>query len=305
MKKSLLALAILACAGAHAAPVGIASGAESGTNWPMAEDIKRVCSTASSPITNVKTPGGQANIFRVFNDPKTQYGIVPADTAFYQRLLDEKDGGKMMEKILMVFPFFSTEFHLIAKDGSPINNLADLQGKTVVEGPEGSATNITVQLIKRLTGLQWNGVQASQTEGYKMVLGGQADAEFIVAGKPITMLTDAKGIKLVNVAHPKLDSFPMYEKVNLQVDGMYPFQKTSAATYKVDNMLVTYAFKNQYQAEIGELVSCIAKNIGMLQQTGHAKWRDVNPADISRIKWDAHPAAVTAIKKLSQPVGKK
>ena len=306
MKKSLLALAILAVASAaSAAPVGIASGAESGTNWPMAEDIKRVCATNASPITNVKTPGGQANIFRVFNDPRTQYGIVPADTAFYQRLEDESKGGKMMDKILMVFPFFSTEFHLIAKDGSKIANLQDLAGKTVVEGPEGSATFITVQLIKRLTGIQWNGVQASQTEGYKMVVGGQADAEFIVAGKPITMLTEAKGIKLVNISHPKLDAFPMYEKVDLHVDGMYPFQKSNASTYKVDNMLVTYAFKNQYQQEIGELVGCIAKNIATLQSTGHPKWRDVNPSDITRIKWEAHPAAVSAIKRLNQPAGRK
>jgi hypothetical protein len=86
---------------------------------------------------------------------------------------------------------------------------------------------------------------------------------------------------------------------------MYPFQKSSATTYKVDNMLVTYAFKNQYQQEIGELIGCITKNIGVLQQTGHAKWRDVNPSDITRIKWDAHPAAVAAIKKLNQPAGKK
>lgn len=298
MKKSLIILAVLAAASACAAPVGIASGAESGTNWPMAEDIKRVCSTPASPINNVKTPGGQSNIFRVFNDPKTQYGIVPADVAFWQRLDDEAKGGHMMDKILMVFPFFSTEFHLIARDGSPINNLQDLAGKTVVEGPEGSATYITVQMIKRLTGIQWKGVQASQTDGYQMVLGGKADAEFIVAGKPITMLEKATGIKLVNISHPKLDTFPMYEKTELQVDGMYPFQKKSAATYKVDNMLVTYAFKNQYQQEIGELVGCIAKNINTLQSTGHPKWRDVNPADITRIKWEAHPAAVAAIKKL-------
>lgn len=303
MKKSLIALAALFVVAAHAAPVGIASGAESGTNWPMAEDIKKVCSTPSSPINNVKTPGGQANIFRVFNDPKTQYGIVPADTAFYQRLEDEAKGGHMMDKILMVFPFFSTEFHLIAKDGSPIKNLQDLAGKTVVEGPEGSATNITVQLIKRLTKIQWNGVQASQTDGYNMVLQGKADAEFIVAGKPITMLEKASGIKLVNISHPALDSFPMYDKVDLQVDGMYPFQKSGVTTYKVDNMLVTYAFKNQYQQEIGELVTCIAKNINTLRSTGHAKWRDVNPADITRIKWEAHPAAVAAIKKISS--GKK
>lgn len=296
MKKFLiLGLAVLSLA-ASAAPVGIASGAESGTNWPMAEDIKNVCSTPASPVSNVITPGGQANIFRVYNDPKVQYGIVPADVAFYQRLVDEQAGSKRMDKILMVFPFFSTEFHLIAKDGSPIKDINDLAGKNVVEGPEGSATNITVKLIKRLTGLQWNGIAASQTEGHKMVMGGTADAEFIIAGKPITMLKTAAGVKLIPISHPKLDSFAMYEKTAIEVDGMYPFQKTTVSTYKVDNMLVTYAFKNQFQAEIGELVTCIGRNIGKMQ---HPKWRDVDPTNITRIKWEAHPAAVAAIKKLS------
>ena len=297
MKKTHIAFAafsLAACLAASAGPVGIASGAPSGTNYPMVEDIKNICSTPASPITNVITPGGQANIFRVYNDPKVQYGVVPADVAYFQRLADEQAGSKRMDKILMVFPFFSTEFHLLAKDGSKVNSLADLAGKNVVEGPDGSATYITVQLIKRLTGLQWNGIQASQVDGHKMVLEGRADAEFIVAGKPIAMLQNATGVKLINVSHPKLDSFPMYEKTTLDVDGMYPFQKAGISTYKVDNMLVTFAFKNQYQAEIGELVTCITKNIGKMQ---HPKWRDVDPTNISRIKWEAHPAAVAAIKK--------
>lgn len=296
MKKALFTLfAVLISATVYAGPVGIASGPTTGTNHPMAEDIKNVCSTAASPITNMVTPGGQSNIFRVHNDPKVQYGIVPADTAFYQRLVDEQAGSKRMDKILMVFPFFSTEFHLYARDGSKLNGLADLQGKTVVEGPEGSATNITVQLIKRLTGLQWNGVQLSQADGHKAVLAGTADAQFIIAGKPVKLLQDASGVKLLDVSHPKLDSFPMYQKAALEVDGMYPFQKKTVSTYTVDNMLVTFAFKNQYQQEIGELVTCIAKNIGKMT---HPKWRDVNPTNIDRIKWEAHPAAVTAIKRL-------
>lgn len=300
MKKIFALLFAFAAATASAAPVGIASGAQSGTNWPMAEDIKNMCSTKDAPISNVITPGGQANIFRVFNDPRTQYGIVPADVAAYQRIVDEK----MMDKIWMVFPFFSTEFHLIAKDNSPIKSLADLQGKVVVEGPEGSATWVTVQMIKRLTGLSWTPVIASQTAGYDMVKAGKADAEFIVAGKPITMLTTAAGIKLVSVTHPKLDSFNMYEKANLHPDGIYPFQKSNIETYRVDNMLVTYAFKNQYQQEIGELVTCITKNLETLQRTGHPKWRDVNPTDIMRIKWEAHPAAVNAIKRTNKPKAK-
>lgn len=45
----------------------------------------------------------------------------------------------------------------------------------------------------------------------------------------------------------------------------YPFQKTAVSTYKVDNVLMTFAFKNQYQKEIGDLVTCITRNIDKLQ----------------------------------------
>jgi butyrate kinase len=82
---------------------------------------------------------------------------------------------------------------------------------------------------------------------------------------------------------------------------MYKSVKGTTQTYKVDNVLATYAFKNQYQAEIGELVTCITRNIGKLQSGDyHPKWRDVDPLDIDRIKWAAHPAAVAAIKRASR-----
>ena len=200
----------------------------------------------------------------------------------------------------MVFPFFSTEMHLIAKDGSPIASLDSLAGKRVVEGPEGSGTWVTVQLIKKLTGIQWIPVQASQKDGMSMVLNGQADAEFVVAGAPVSMLISTAGYKLVPLSHPKLDQFPLYTKAMIP-SGMYP-GKGTVGTYKVDNVLVTFAFKNQYQKEIGDLVTCITTNMGKLQ-TGsqfHPKWRSVNPLDINRIKWAAHPAAVAAIKKNSK-----
>lgn len=117
----------------------------------------------------------------------------------------------------MVFPFFSTEMHLVAKDGSPITSLDSLAGKRVVEGPEGSGTWVTVQLIKKLTGIQWTPIQASQKDGMVMVLNGQADAEFVVAGAPVSMLTTTAGYKLVPMSHPKLDQFPLYTKAMIPV----------------------------------------------------------------------------------------
>jgi TRAP transporter TAXI family solute receptor len=297
MKKILFAALLLACTSTFAGPIGIASGQPTGTNHPMAADIGKVCSTPNSPIVNVVSDGSLDNINKIYSDKNAQFGIVQADALEYQKGVDPK----MMTRILMVFPFFSVEMHLIAKEGSRINSLADLAGKKVVEGPEGSGTWVSVQVIKALTGIKWEGFYASQKDGFNAVMNGQADAEFIVAGKPITMLEKSSGFKLVPVSHPKLDSFGLYTRTMIS-SGTYPSQKTSINTYKVDNVLATYAFQNQYQKEIGELVSCITRNVSRMQvdqnnEGFHPKWKDVDPLDIDRIKWPAHGAAVQAIRR--------
>jgi TRAP transporter TAXI family solute receptor len=277
---------------AHAGKVGIASGQPTGTNFPMIEDIRRICSTPTSPITNVISDGSIANIDKIYSDSSTQYGIVQVDALEYMKGQDPK----MISKILMVFPFFSTEIHLLVKNSSSIRTLADLEGKNVVEGPDGSGTLITVQVIKALTSMKWEPIQASQTEGFKKVMSGEADAEFIVAGKPIAMLQQESGYRLIPISHPALNNFALYTKATIS-NGTYPSQTQSIQTYKVANVMATYAFANQYQKEIGDLVSCITKNLGTFQSTGHPKWRDVDVHDIESIKWPVHPAALAAIKR--------
>ena len=274
---------------------GIASGQKTGTNWPMVEDIVKVCSRPDYPLRNVISNGSIDNVNKIYTDPNSQFGIVQEDALAYQQKIDPK----MMSRVVAVFPFFSVEIHAVAANGSPINTLADLAGKRVVEGPEGSGTWVTVQLIKQLTGIKWQTVPGnlSQADGLKAVESGLADVEFIVAGQPIKVLTAAQGLKLVSLSNPKLDNYGFYTKTQLPT-GAYPWQGTPVTTYKVNNVLATFAYKNQYQKEIGELVSCITKNVDGLQAgNGHPKWRDVDPLDIERVKWSVHPAALAAIKR--------
>lgn len=292
-----ITLALMSAFSAHAqeerAVVGIASGQPSGTNYPMVENIVKVCSTPTTQIKNRISDGSLDNIFKIYGDKTVQYGIIQEDALVYQQGID----AKMMSRILMVFPFFSTEMHILVKDSSPIRSLADLAGKRVVEGPEGSGTWVSTQVIKGTTGLNWQSLQMSQAEGLAAVQNGTADAEVIVAGMPIGLLKNATGVRLIPISHPKLDSFAYYTKTMIP-NGTYPsFQKSSVSTYKVNNVLATYAFKNQYQAEIASLVTCITKNMGNLQTKDgfHAKWRDVDPLDIERIQWPSHPAAKRAI----------
>jgi TRAP transporter TAXI family solute receptor len=291
---SLICSALVMC-NAHAAPVGIASGQPSGTNYPMAQDIARMCSTPQSPITNVQSDGSLDNLAKVYGDKNVQYGIVQTDALLYQKGVDPK----MMDRIQMVFPFFSSEIHLLVKDGSSIHSLADLQGKRVDEDVEGSGSWVSVQVIKSLTGYRWTASNMQQSQGLQALLNGSVDAMFVNAGRPVAMLANARGVRLVSISNPKLDEFGLYTKSTIP-SGSYPFQQQSVQTYKTGNVLVTYAFKNQYQKEIGDLVSCVMRNLPQLQQTGHPKWKNVDPTDIERIQWQVHPSALAAIKRGSK-----
>jgi TRAP transporter TAXI family solute receptor len=294
MIKKLFMGAIMALAAQAFAQttIGIGSGQPTGTNHPMVEDIVKVCSTNDVKYKNIVTDGALDNLFRIHGDKTVQYGIVDEATLVYQQGLDPK----MMSRIQMVFPFFSMEFHLIVPANSPIRSLADLQGKRVYEGAEGSSTWVSTQVMKQLIGGKWQGRTFSQTEAIPALARGEVDAIFVVAGKTVGMLSKTSGIRLVPISHPALDSFGYYTKTMIP-GGTYPFQQTAVQTYKVNNVIATFAFKNQYQKEIGSFVTCIARNMDKLQREGHIKWREVDPLDIERIKWQAHPTAVAAIKR--------
>ncbi len=307
MKKALFTCAALSLAWALGSPamaqderpsIGIASGSTSGTYWPMVEDIRSVCASPALQINNVMSDGSIDNIFKIYGDKKVQYGVVQQDALVYQQGLDPK----MMSRIMMAFPFYSEEIHLIVREDSLISGLADLQGKRVIEGPEGSGTWVTTQVIKSLSGLSWTSVGLSQRDGLKAVQEGQADAEFVVAGWPVDMLLDAKGVRLLPVLHDKLDAFALYTKTMLPT-ASYPFQKEAIDTYKINSVLATFAYKNQYHKEVASLVTCIASKLGELQTNPryHAKWRDVDPLDTERIYWPVHPSAKRAILAAKKP----
>lgn len=283
--------------------IGIASGQPSGTNYPMVEDIIKACSSPQATIKNVVTNGALENIDLIYTSKLVQYGVVNEDTLVYEQGNDPDK----MKKIVQIFPFFTSEAHLIVRSDSLIKTLQDLQGKNVVDGPDGSASWVTSQVIKSLTGLKWNGLKIGQAASIDALQKKQVDAVFITAGAPIGILKNTPGLRLVSIEHPNLDKFQYYTKARIPA-ASYPWMTGSITTYKVKTVLAVFAFKNQYQKEIGDLVGCIAKNVERMQTTAgfHEKWKDVDPLSIENVAWPAHPAAVSAIKReLSKQKGAK
>jgi TRAP transporter TAXI family solute receptor len=284
----LLAAALASNAEAQTV-IGIAAGQVGSTTFQMMTDVAKTCPN----VNVVASEGSLDNIFRISSDKAVQMGYTQEDAAVYQNGQDPD----MMKKIQMVFPLFSAEMHLVVPANSKINSLADLAGKKVYVSAEGTGTWVSTEVIRKLTGIAWQGFNITKKEdGLKAIQQGLVDAGFFVEGAPVSLLANAQGIKLIPISHPALDGFKYYTKTMIP-SGAYTWQAGTTPTYKVKFALMTYAFKQQYQAEIGGLVSCITRNMGKLQASGHAKWRTVDPTEIDKISWAVHPAAMAAIKR--------
>jgi TRAP transporter TAXI family solute receptor len=269
--------------------IGIAAGQPGSTTHLMIEDIAKTCPN----VRVVDSEGSLDNIARISSDKLVQMGYTQEDAAVYQQGIDPD----MMKRIQMVFPLISAELHLVVPANSPIRSLADLAGKKVYVSAEGTGTWVTTKVIAAKTGIQWQAFAVSKKEdGLKAIQNGQLDAGFFVEGAPIGLLSKATGIRLIPISHPALDSFKYYTRT-LVPSGVYPWQQGTTQTYKVKFAMMTYAFKQQYQAEIGNLVSCITRNVEKMGETGHPKWRSVDPLEIDNFTWPVHPAALAAIKR--------
>lgn len=275
---------------ASAVTIGIAAGQAGSTTFKMISDVAGVC---NDPQINVVTSEGSLdNIQRITSDKAVQMGYSQEDALIYEQGIDPR----MMEHVQMVFPLFAAEIHVLVSNRSNVKTLADLAGKRVVESEEGTGTWVTAQVIKSTTGIRWQAYNLSKKDSLKALQAGTVDAAIFVEGRPIDLLVHTSGVHLLSLSNPSLDRFKYYTKT-LIPSGTYPWQPASVPTYKVNVGLMTYSFKNQYQREIGAMVGCITRNLSNLQETGHPKWRDVDPTEIDRINWKVHPAAKAAIRR--------
>lgn len=286
----VLGALLAAATSAQAIDIGIASGQKGSTSHEMVSDVASIC---TAPRINVITSEGSLdNIARIAGDKAVQMGYSQEDALIYQQGNDPK----MMSNIKMVFPLYTAELHIVVAANSKIRSINDLVGKRVIESEEGTGTWVTAQVIKSTTGINWLPLNMSKKASIKAIQSGAADAALFVEGRPISSLQGVTGIRLIPLSHPRLDGFKYYTKAIIP-SGSYAFQQGSVPTYKVNVGLMTYGFKNQYQKEIGDMVSCITRNMTTLQQNGHAKWRDVDPTDLDSIQWPVHPAALNAVKR--------
>lgn len=309
--RSLL-VALLACV-VSAAPlhaenkdksIGMVTGPKTGTYIAMGRDIAGVAKTAGQVIQVKDSDGSIDNIRRITSDENAALGIVQSDVLGFLKRSKNRDSQRISEELRMVFPLAREEVHLIARN--EIKTIADLQGKRVVVGDEGSGSLLTsMNLLSMMNIAPGQTLKIAPPEGLVAVLKNEADAMIFVGGKPVRLFKNLEDLKksspenaaLMDQVHfvPLNDSKMLQEYAPAEINSNdYSFVNQAVPTLAVTAVLVSYDFSDPEDAyhkqrckQLRAIGNAMRDHLDYLRSSGHPKWKEVDlNAEVSLWKRD-------------------
>jgi len=303
-----LALALLAAwlwpfaSAAETAPIGMVTGPQAGTYFAIASDVAKLSHGTNAQLLVKPSQGSLDNIKRINSTENAVLGIVQSDVMGYLNRAKDKASFKMVGPLRVVFPLYQEEVHVLARRS--INSFAELTGKKVAIGENGSGSMITaLNLFSLLDVKPAESKKMASASGVLAVLKGELDAVIFVGGKPVRLFKNLEELAMpeniqyaamldqvhfLNLTDPNLMS--EYKPATLSRDD-YVFIEDDVQTVAVTAMLVSYDLsKNLKQPRckaLAALSDLIREKLETLRASGHPKWKEVDlNADIGSWKKD-------------------
>lgn len=250
----LFGLVAAGCAtGPPVRPTSIASGAAGGVYQPLAETIARIARESPGlnlPLTVESTGASVANL-QLLGAGKVQLALAQNDIAYYaeQGTTLPAFRGKGLSNLRAIMSIYPEYVHVVASQASGVSSGADLRGKRVALGPEGSGTEQNALQVLEANGLKVTDLGQAEridtAEAATRLRAGQLDAAFFTVGAGSGLVRDllADGrAKLVPVSRIQIarmvTKLPFYWLDEIPA-GTYPGQTAPVSTPSLRVLLVT------------------------------------------------------------------
>lgn len=298
-------LAGIALAGALAAPAlaqdptffRIGTGGAGGTYFPIGGTIANGIS--APPGARACEDGGQCGVpgliaiaqsttASVFNNAAVQNGELEAGLAGAYSTRDMYLGtgkfeGKPHPKLRVVANLYPEDLHLVLAKGTSINDLGDLKGKRVGIAQAGSGTQVAVESMLALWGVNRDNIDEAElnnSQSAERLADGQIDAYFYAAGWPVAamvQLSSTKGMDLHNFSEEDLvkinEAVPAYIP-SMIPGGVYEGIDYDAKTPAVSALLVVSSDLSD-ELVYGITAALWNDNTRKLLDNGHAKGKQI------------------------------
>ena len=289
----------ITCSEAATIDMGIVTGGTKGTYIQIGYDISNLLKKHAIQLKVHPSDGSLDNIADVYERKDVQLGIVQSDILAFIRSSQKNSLKKITEKTRMVFPLYNEEMHLLASPS--ITSFADLTGKKVAIGSEGSGTALTASLLFELTGV--SPAETKYADGKKalMLLRSEViDAMFYISGYPVTLFSKiyTDKLHLVPIRDQRIGKLYVPSVIP---EKTYRWQKEAVDTFAVKAVLMTYGYDTEHPdcKSVGKVGKIIYGNLEWLKKNGHSKWKNVN-LDAQLTDWEQYNCVSDAIKELKQ-----
>jgi hypothetical protein len=252
-RRSVLVLALLACAACSAPPpvatqrLTVVTGDDTGVYYLLGHALagiygRRLPATTSSAV---ETSGSGFNV-RAIEEGRAELAFSQADVAYLASQQGTPDHPEPYRHVRAIAVLYVQAAHIVTRRDSNIHQLADLDGRRVGIGPADSGTELTARIILREAALQHRITgEAFPFEQFATLMRDEAiDAGFLLSSYPIPAVSNLNAsvsIRLlpvtVELAKRIRADYPFYRPIVIP-DGTYEGQGGDVPTIGVDNLLV-------------------------------------------------------------------
>jgi TRAP transporter TAXI family solute receptor len=260
----------------------------------VAETIARIARESPGlnlPLTVESTGASVANL-QLLGTGKVQLALAQNDIVYYaeQGTTLPAFRGKELSNLRAIMSIYPEFVHVVATQASGIASLANLRGKRVALGPEGSGTEQNALQVLEAAGLKVADLGQAEridtAEAATRLRAGQLDAAFFTVGAGSGLVRDVLGdgrARLVPV--PRADigrmrvKLPFYWLDEIPA-GTYPGQSAAVSTPSLRVLLVTAA--NAEDEAVYGLTKALVDNLPALQAS-HPAARDLSTDTMLRV----------------------
>ncbi|HFC04078.1 MAG TPA: TAXI family TRAP transporter solute-binding subunit [Rhizobiales bacterium] len=277
----------------------IATGSVGGTYYPVGKAIASVISKPPGDIACEQggkcgvdgliaivkaAPGSVANV-RAVNSGTVESALAQADivTWAYEGKGPFETEGRL-KNLRVIASLYPEAVHLVVAKGSGIKNIGDLRGKRVSIDRPGSGTQIDSLLILKAYGISKKdiiGHMVDASQASDMILSGDLDAYFMIAGTPSLVVSDLAERSSINLI--PITGVPA-EKLKAE-NSYFVTTRIPAGTYKGLGQVETLSVRALWITNVKTSRKLVRKILAALwrkenQKTflnGHSKTKLITP----------------------------
>ncbi len=259
--------------------IGVVAGAPGASETELAAEMASLFPEDAGPsVLPMTGDTGAGNLALLLSDPSVDIAFVSADAL---AAATATQGAALNEKLELVARLYPQEVHVLAR--GDIASLADLAGKRVSIGPEGSGSAATAASLFKALSIQIEPLALDPAASLEQLQQGTVSAAVIVGGKPVQALGAVPpGLHLLPIPFEgALEA--AYLPTRLGHDDYPGLIAASVEVPTIATGLVLLAAKAKHDAghaeRVAQFIDTVFPRFAELKaRDKHPKWRDINLA---------------------------